>query len=357
MHISLTKKILFSLALSVILIFLLEFGCRLFVQGGKWRAKGGPKINELMPYTFFGLWNPSSLYTKHSRHVFVSTAYEGKWDDIPVKKVNNEMRILVLGGSTASGVGASRIEKNFYKLLEKKLNERKEDKSKEIRVFSFGYGGWISSQEWVLLMKFCLKFDPNFVILFNGYNDASYHHPPDTPLYFNEVKTYLTRSEIQKIVGEIISGSAMIYLLRKQFYDHRTRSIDKDPKIKDKIIRNYSRNIGQMTGVLTTKNIGVLLALQPILTDKGYHSPSEREVLKKCLTCQYTADVYPGMVPVVQRVGERYSVPYKTQWFEDVRETVFPDMCHLNDLGHALVAEEMFEVIHPLIEKQSFKDQ
>lgn len=82
---------------------------------------------------------------------------------------SSELRIFLLGGSTAAGHGVppdQTVAAHLERLLER-------DGTKNVNVVNAGVGGWASTQELALLVQRVLPFfDPDAVIVLDGANDV-----------------------------------------------------------------------------------------------------------------------------------------------------------------------------------------
>ena len=80
-----------------------------------------------------------------------------------------EMRILLLGGSVAWGIGASGNDKTVRGVLEGLLNKGGTSK---YRVMSGAFWGYGARQEMTVLIEFLDTFDPDVVVSLTGHNDV-----------------------------------------------------------------------------------------------------------------------------------------------------------------------------------------
>ena len=89
--------------------------------------------------------------------------------EYPYAKAPNSKRILALGDSLTLGWGV-KFENLYSKLLEKKLNERKNNIRYE--VINTGVGNYNTKQEYLVLKNEGIKYAPDMIILFWFINDA-----------------------------------------------------------------------------------------------------------------------------------------------------------------------------------------
>jgi len=80
------------------------------------------------------------------------------------------LRIFVLGGSSAYGVGASLREHRWYVLLEQQLTA---SLGRDVRVVPAAMVGYVSTQERIAMELMVLPRDPDAILILDGWNDAA----------------------------------------------------------------------------------------------------------------------------------------------------------------------------------------
>jgi lysophospholipase L1-like esterase len=80
------------------------------------------------------------------------------------------LRVFVIGGSAAYGTGASSPDKRWYAVLERSLSSAL---GREVRLIPAAMGGYVSTQERLVLDLMVLPRRPDAVVIFDGYNDAA----------------------------------------------------------------------------------------------------------------------------------------------------------------------------------------
>jgi hypothetical protein len=138
---------------------------------------------------FTNQWVPSSIKTNslgfNDRREFSLTK--------PYQKVPNEKVVLFTGGSVAWGVGASATQNAIAGRMEYWLN--KEQGEYKYSVINLAMGGWIAFQEFIGLQMWGTRYDPDWVVVMDGFNDAgvgcAYSQGPGNPLYFSTMNSYV----------------------------------------------------------------------------------------------------------------------------------------------------------------------
>ena len=83
-----------------------------------------------------------------------------------------DYKIFFLGGSTIFGVGSLSDETTIPRQVEKKLQE----KGYDVKVINAGIPAATTLDELYLLDNFLLKYNPDMIVMYDGYNDAGNYH-------------------------------------------------------------------------------------------------------------------------------------------------------------------------------------
>ncbi len=141
---------------------------------------------------------------------FMSTGESDFYYD-PVK-AKDVYRIIVVGGSTVFGQGAYTPAENLpatiYNYLQK--IHLRNDKKVTYEVINAGISGYLSNQEFLYILTELLSFHPDLIIVYDGWNDANYNNLllGKTQEGINSLKL-LTHYELEKRLSKsyTISGS------------------------------------------------------------------------------------------------------------------------------------------------------
>jgi lysophospholipase L1-like esterase len=98
-------------------------------------------------------------------------------DDPPValQKSVNSYRVFVLGGSTVMGQASQRPSFNIVGMLRKTARERglTGPDGKNVEFINGGVDGYTSTQEYLYFVSDLLRFKPDLVIVYDGWNDIN----------------------------------------------------------------------------------------------------------------------------------------------------------------------------------------
>jgi hypothetical protein len=123
----------------------------------------------------------SVFYLYHSNEYLYITddnGFSADVDDPPValQKPVDVYRVIVLGGSTVMGEGAPRPSQNIVGMLRKSLRERglTGPNGKRVEFINAGVDAYNSAQEYLYLVSDLLRFKPDLVVVYDGWNDSVY---------------------------------------------------------------------------------------------------------------------------------------------------------------------------------------
>src|SRR5208337_2260268 len=89
----------------------------------------------------------------------------------PPAKEPNEFRIILIGGSSAQGIGGRRNAERFYTLLERDLTRSLADAGIRVRVINLAMASWVTYQNFIALNKWGHALEPDLILSFAGNND------------------------------------------------------------------------------------------------------------------------------------------------------------------------------------------
>jgi lysophospholipase L1-like esterase len=273
-----------------------------------------------------------------------------------------EIRVLVLGGSTSWGVGASSNDATVRGVLQRLLNERG---GPRYRVMSGAFLAYTSRQEMTVLTSFLDDFDPDIVVTLTGHNDIAtmmsdtggvLQRPEARTLadaVTNQLKPMDTLTALRKVAGSLGIWRLVVYA--KEFgnaspsqardispYDpERGRRLAARVADMHRISADYSARHGKR----------YVIAMQPELYSTGKILTPDELAIKARFTSRLRGieSVYPQYRQDLS--ASLSALPNST--FADLRdrldrvtEPVFIDDCHLVDRGYELIAEAVAQVIN-----------
>jgi hypothetical protein len=320
---------------------------------------------------------------------------------VPVDKPTGEIRVFLVGNSTAFTNMADKNQKALAFKIEKLLNDRiraqnsnpEKFKPKEIpyfadqieamrtlppriregsyRVIAAAVPGYSSGNELALLTHKVMAYSPNALIVLDGYEDlrspsnqsareignveqmlrdpiAQYRQHQSQQFNNWSNSLYLVKAWQKWVVPADITAFSSDY----QIFSAEQFSKD-DTETKKRVDRHLF-NARQMLRIAS--DIPTLIVLQPEITGKQNTLTKEEESILKSLGKDYS-----------DRVTNAYKIADKTlsssltstkfinfyQLFQETKQQAFIDPIHLTEGANDLVAQKLYENIERLFSVQS----
>lgn len=212
------KYFIFSVIPLFVLLIVSEFAFRgyyyLKMGGYDYRIQRLVELKSAGPY-----------YDENSK-IANELGFSGKGRFDP-RKLKNEYRILVLGGSAAAG---SR-DYNWPDVMTKELNKKGIDK--HVRVLNGGIGGHTSSGEKKFMTRW-MKLQPDLVIIYDGWNDMYFSHylPEEYREQFEISNTYYYPDFGEKIVA--FAAARSVLFRKAKLFAKRLKTGLKEKKFEKK---------------------------------------------------------------------------------------------------------------------------
>ena len=222
-------------------------------------------------------------------------------EEITRDKPPNTYRIIIVGGSTTFGGGVLGNETYPY-YLEKKFEHS--DFDFNVEVINAGIGGADSLTETKLIKNRLVNFDPDLFIVYDGWNDLS-ENIRDSP-EFDET------------------------LWKERWNEICTIGIQSD--------------------------FDVVVTLQPILgTGNKVLTVQENQIYMNAYDkLSRLLDSYPRYVLKLSELNENCSLTADLRnIFDSNSESIFYDVGHTGSLGNQIIAENMFDLISPIVQEKS----
>jgi lysophospholipase L1-like esterase len=277
---------------------------------------------------------------------------------------NENYKIIFLGGSTIFGQGSTSDDTTIPGFVEKKLNE----KGFEITVINAGLGGATTIDELFYLKEHILKFKPNMVVMYDGWNDVNmfnqlkfdlpYQEYLKNDHYANQIiaSDFISKSQILNIGKEFRTflaqidyktGLGILVYIHSLIYadyvnDISTFSIEKLSKIESNMGQNWNEvcELGSSSG-FTTVNF-----IQPILgtSDRIKHS-NEVNVISDGETYEYIMNL--NFKEKLQSCENILDLRNAFESKDGIH--IYFDEGHMSDFGNEIIAEKIIEHLIPFI--------
>lgn len=301
------------------------------------------------------------------------------------RKKEGVKRVFIFGGSTVAGSGASGNKHTIAAYLERALNSR--FKGPRFEVINFGTGGYTSVQEFLLFANDALRYSPDAVIFYDGFNDGGYssyaggyvdtYQQKVSAMNFHEYYLYLVREISKQQQAYLIRIDAMPLLMK--FYSTymllklRWRLLGGAPEssgvfsMPDKVVNTpeqaaelYLHTIQNAVALAKYRKIKLMYFFQPIIIDKPFRSPAEQKIFLSLLRQPGTARLlkfsdaaenrYTRLATALKSHGDgEIKVKSLRYILKPVKKEIFVDSHHVNDDGNEIIAGAILKEMEPLI--------
>jgi hypothetical protein len=164
---------------------------------GLWQ-KYAPYVMFLTAPGTYSAWSDEFTGQTYAAHVVTNSLGFNDHHEFdytrPYTKAVNERVVLFTGGSVAWGVGATTTDNTVAGRMQYYLNTM-QDKIK-YTVINLGMGSYIAYQQFLALQLWGESFDPEWVVVMDGYNDAGvgcgYSQGVGNPMYYAIAQAFIT---------------------------------------------------------------------------------------------------------------------------------------------------------------------
>lgn len=330
---------------------------------------------------------------------------------VPETKPKDEIRVFVVGGSTAFGQMSLNNQTTFATKLENLLNQRVAQQKAapqsfrpdplpvyrperlqaltlpipiregKYRVINAAVPGYASGNELAQLALQIWAYAPDVIVVLDGYADLMLPSSqqevniPHLDTFANNAPhhygVYL-KQKMQEWVNQAYLVKATNYwLLRPKqpvtrlslaVTDQETplvkRLADNPTELKSRTQR-YKNNISQMARLTAPAQIPLIVALQPEITAKSKRSPTEEKLVKDELGSTYTQRVQAGyaeLAKATQQVQQAFPTNVRSlnlyKLYENFPSQAFHDAVHLTDEANTVLADRLYKAILDLPQLQ-----
>jgi hypothetical protein len=283
------------------------------------------------------------------------------------RKPGDVYRIIVSGGSTVAGWGATSNTKTWPAVLERLLNERREEfANKNVEVINAGVFGYNITQEFIRFSTELIYMQPDMLIVFDGINEnwTFKGMPKDYG-----VKGY-HRQTMAHLMGKNTDYSGILPYTRRFLAENTGRASPYQDDKKSLFYRSneakfhsydlFISRVRQFSAICREFQIKFAFVLQPIM-GAGSKPFSEEEVslqqnwygndFYKFSFESYTKRLkhfYPPVMKYLQTVAEDTDdIRYfdMTNAFDSIPERIYADPRHYNDFGQKILAKKIGDML------------
>lgn len=361
--------------------------------------KGGLVAQRSLSVGYKLVENQNSPYWKINERGFRDT------EPVPIAKPEGEVRIFLLGSSTAFGYGSSSNQSAIAEILELRLQERLQQqqnapqiykpdvlpldttaraealkkpsklKSGTYRVINAAVPGYTSGNQLAQLALQIIKYKPDLILVLNGYEDLmlagneTATQIPQLEEYLDDAPSYLLASA-NKFLQPIEDKSYLVKILQNSVlkpqditkdtlvFRHKTGQelatiAPQDQAELQRRIDRYFQNHQQIVTLATGANASVIVATQPEITGRNPSklTPTEGEIVTQLgrTYIKTIKDNYPRFVGANQYLAKVFPKNVKAINLYNLSDRYpspsFIDAIHLTEAANAMVAEQFYYAI------------
>ncbi len=324
----------------------------------------------------------------------------------------NEFRIVILGSSAAFGQLSASNAETFGQILETRLNQQTteqqsnpgkfrpdtlsffaDEQVKELakpakianakyQVINMAVPGYASGNELAQLVTQTLAYQPNLIILMNGYGDLtlpSNQEAADVP----KLESRLDNSgeAFLSTIGENLRVTTnQLYTLQalrqwvfkphegfKPVIPPTVEAVSRldwmttaDSKELDARVARYDRNLRQIASLTRANKIPLLVAVQPEITSRTEKGATEREKgLLKQMDAGYSKNIqssYQVLGRTLEKFKKDFAADVTTLNLYIVAKEAsgewFQDPVHLTPEANKSIANRMYELLVPRLQQE-----
>lgn len=284
------------------------------------------------------------------------------------EKNDDAYRIILLGGSTAFGFVTTSDKYTIPGTLQTIFLQNNFD---NVEVINGGIGGSSSIGELYYLKNYLLKFQPDMIIMYDGWNDVDVRNSFFSDLTLEEFslntweENNLGKKKNTLKIGKFLNsiGYRTGLNLAKFIYnsiniDNKSTSYTMETKSSalENISTHMTRNWRDVCKLGLENDFETVLLLQPMLTTGDRILPPDEEYILSSFSEKQKKDL-----ALMKNLSFQTDELFPCVHFFDIRDTfdgydetlIYFDGGHMFDNGNAKVAKRIFDNILPIVQKDS----
>ena len=293
-----------------------------------------------------------NIPNQHNEYVNINS-FGFRGVEISKEKPENVYRIIMLGGSTLFGYGATSDETTIPGFLQQKFETTNSDF--KVEVINAGSSGAYSKTETLYVKHKLLDFDPDLIIVYDGWNDSRIPYTSHIgerglagQLYdsVNHLQSifpyYKTPIVIREIGRDLISP------------EEDTIPTRIDANLDQKVIL-WKERWNESCLLAQTNDIKTLITIQPMLgTGDRIVTKSEKSTSGLLQNDFMQLPLYQlqKFVDVLPELTNCTNTADLTHVFDGHNEPIFLDLGHVGEQGSMLISEKIYELVLPMINRK-----
>ena len=229
--------------------------------------------------------------------------------------------------------------------LQQKLNEL--DLDFDVEVINAGVPGQYSFGELYLIKNKIIKFEPDLIIIYDGWNDSQNRNYIEPDLDQIEKQNQEPNQNFTFKNFPFYRTPHVVFTL----FFHETFVAATGESVRDEVVRLWKERMTEACSLGNEKGFDILIAVQPII-GAGNKTLSEHEK-KFAPNTEHRIETVTILNRLANSLNEieqscQYTVDLRSV-FDDISEPVYFDEGHMVDYGNEIVAQKLFESSHSII--------
>ena len=268
--------------------------------------------------------------------------YGFRGDSFSMEKKDDEFRIIMVGGSTTFGLGSTSNESTIPNQLEKILENKFQ---KDFLVINAGVIAAKSTDEVFNIKHNLLSYNPDMIIVFDGYNDA-FNIRLDEISEGDTFSGNRDKTTLESLIKKYIGNFATPNIIYQYTADYLKISSLTD-QIKEKNTENWIKRWNEICSISKEKDFELLVTIQPMLgTGDREMTDKELEISKKIThvkTLEFLNDLGDNL--------ELLECPYADlrNTFDNNNEQIFFSLVHTGDEQNNILAERISKEVSTIM--------
>lgn len=348
------------------------------------------------------------LGSQENQHWQINSSGFRDRDDISPVKPQGEIRVFLMGGSTAFGYGSPNNQATISEYLEQRLHQRIEqqktspqlyqpdllpfdqaEKQKYLakpakikpgnyRVINAAVPGYASGNELAQVALQILKYKPDLIVVLDGYEDfllSSDREAVQAPTIDSKEQNKPTSfvSYVSRAIEPIENKSYVAKIAQDRWLKGKQEDSEQDLVLREKTsnlvhhlpqseaelqkrVDLYIDRQKQILNLSAAARIPLVVAIQPEITGRNPSQLTDAEgKIAKDLGRTYikqVRDSYPILIEATQKLAKAFPKNMKAldlyQLTEKYPSPSFIDQIHLNEAANQKVAEQLYYAISSL---------
>jgi lysophospholipase L1-like esterase len=300
--------------------------------------------------------------------------YQGEWltinslgfrgVEVSLEKPAGTLRLAVVGGSAALGVGVHDDE-TIEAYLAAELTERL---NRPVEVINGAVTSFNSAQELAQILFRIMPLDPDMIIVYDGRNDIYFglspewepHYSPGLRDFQYHLASPQPRPFRQTPVGHFLLTKTAIGVGLDQLsyfiWGRQSYGDGGELAMHPEAVEIYRRNLERMALIAQAEGVQIVFVLQPSLAAGNKPlTEAEREYIQVAQREGYydlLATYYPLAASALTQAGQNTGTPAYdfTTLFDAETETMYLDEVHLAPEGNQRVALHLADIIIGLVQ-------